>query len=150
MYENIKNILPHNLLKKNEAFIRRLIYFFYKGNKNQCPICQKQLSRFVILKNGEKLCPACGSLARYRRLWIMIKPLLNPGISVLDFSPPLCFYKQLKSLKGIRYVSTDYQGKFAADHHLDITNTHLPPQNFDIIICYHILEHIEEDEKAIG
>jgi predicted SAM-dependent methyltransferase len=150
MYETIKNIVPRNFLKTNEPVIRKIIYSFYKGNKKQCPLCERNLRKFISLKNGETLCPFCGSLPRHRRLWTLITPLLIPCIRVLDFSPPLYFYKKLKSFRGIHYAATDYAGEFTADLHLDITNINLPANSIDLILCYHILEHIQDDEKAMS
>ena len=149
MYETIKNIAPRNFLKNNEPVIRKIIYAFYKGNKKQCSLCERNLRKFISLKNGETLCPFCGSLPRHRRLWTLLTPLLIPGIQVLDFSPPLCFFKKLKSFSGIHYTATDYAGEFIADLHLDITNINLPADSIDLILCYHILEHIPDDEKAV-
>jgi len=31
----------------------------------------------------------------------------------------------------------------------DITDLDIPDDSFDLIICYHILEHVEEDLKAM-
>lgn len=33
---------------------------------------------------------------------------------------------------------------------MDITQLNLPDHSFDLIICYHILEHVEEDKKAMN
>ena len=150
MYEAIKNIVPRNFLKNNEAIIRKIIYTFYKGNKKQCPLCERNLRKFISLKNGETLCPFCGSLPRHRRLWTLIEPLLISGSQVLDFSPPLYFYEKLKSFEGIHYTATDFEGEFIADQHLDITDINLPANSIDLILCYHILEHIHDDEKAMS
>src|SRR5215203_2581638 len=109
MYETLKTILPHNFLKSNEYIFRKITYLFYKGTNKECPVCDKKLRKFILLKNGETLCPYCGSLPRHRRLWALINPLLENGISILDFSPPLCFYKKLKSFKGIQYKATDFE-----------------------------------------
>ena len=149
MYESIKNIVPRNFLKNNEPFIRKIIYAFYKGHKKQCPLCERNLRKFISVKNGETLCAFCGSLPRYRRLWTLIKPLLISGIQVLDFSPPLYFYRKLKSFEGVQYTATDYDREFIADLHLDITNIDLPSNSMDLVLCYHILEHIPDDEKAM-
>ncbi len=150
MYEAIKNILPRNYLKNNETFIRKIIYLFYKGRLKKCPVCEKKLRKFVKLKNGDSLCPSCGSLPRHRRLWTLLKPFLLPGSHIMDFSPPLCLYKKLKSVPAVFYTATDYEGEFAADHSFDITNINQPSNIFDLIICYHILEHIIDDQKAIA
>ena len=150
MYETLKTILPHNFLKRNEPLFRKIVYRFYKGATRQCPICEKKLRKFILLKNGETLCPFCGSLPRHRRLWTLISPFLQNGISVLDFSPPLSFYKKIKSFKEIQYKATDFEKEFTADLNLDITNINLSSNSIDLILCYHILEHIPEDKKAIG
>ena len=138
MYETIKNIAPRNFLKNNEPIIRKIIYAFYKGNKKQCPLCKKKLRKFISLKNGETLCPFCGSLPRHRRLWTLIEPLLVSGSRVLDFSPPLYFYKKLRSFGGIHYIATDFEGEFIADQHLDITNINLSANSIDLILCVSI------------
>ena len=150
MYETLKTILPHNFLKRNEPIFRKIVYSLYKGIARQCPICEKRLKKFILLKNGETLCPYCGSLARHRRLWTLISPLLEDGISVLDFSPPLCFYNKLKSFKQLQYKATDFEKEFTADLNLNITNINLSSNSVNLILCYHVLEHIIEDQKAIS
>ena len=50
---------------------------------------------------------------------------------------------------GIEYVSTDFEDEFLADKKLDITQIEEPDESFDLIICYHVLEHIVEDAKAM-
>jgi len=40
-------------------------------------------------------------------------------------------------------------GEFDADKHYNITNISESDNSFDLIICYHILEHIEDDHAAM-
>ncbi|MEM6879542.1 MAG: methyltransferase domain-containing protein, partial [Bacteroidota bacterium] len=40
--------------------------------------------------------------------------------------------------------------EFAADLSIDLTNNSLTEKSFDLIICYHVLEHIQDDQKAIS
>ena len=80
---------------------------------------------------------------------LLEKEFLKPGNVVLDFSPMRMMYKKLKLNKDITYFSTDFENEFIADYHFDITNIDTEENKFDIIICYHILEHITEDEKAM-
>ncbi len=40
-------------------------------------------------------------------------------------------------------------GEFYADKHYDITKIEESDNSFDLIICYHILEHIEDDQAAM-
>jgi ubiquinone/menaquinone biosynthesis C-methylase UbiE len=46
-------------------------------------------------------------------------------------------------------LSTDFENEFRADYSFDITNIALESNSVDLIICYHILEHIENDKKAM-
>jgi SAM-dependent methyltransferase len=79
----------------------------------------------------------------------MIEPLLNSQPKILHFSPSRTLYRKLKSKKELDYLSTDYEDEFLADQKLDIRNTGLAANSFDLIICFHVLEHIDEDLKAM-
>ena len=69
--------------------------------------------------------------------------------TILHFSPARPLYRALKSYPGISYYSTDYESEFLATHQYDITNLPVANHFFDRIICYHILEHITNDIKAM-
>lgn len=47
-------------------------------------------------------------------------------------------------------MSSDYENDFLADYKFDITNIDQPNETFDAIICYHILEHVIDDRKAMS
>ncbi len=147
----IKNILPQSFLFKNEVVLRSLIYPFYKGDKHECNICQKKLKHFILVENGNLVCPVCGSLSRTRRLWMILnQEFLKSNIAILDFSPSRAIYRKLKSNPNIAYYSTDFEDQFLADYQYDITNINAEANQFDLIICYHILEHIEQDLTAMN
>ncbi len=146
----ITEIVSRKFLFEQEETLRSWYSVFYAGNKYECNICGKNLRKFISLSNEDSLCPNCGSLKRNRRLWSLLKPeLLIPNTSILDFSPSRCLYRKLKKLKTINYKSTDLSGDFIADHHYDITNLAIADNSLDLVICYHILEHINEDIKAM-
>ena len=152
-YDKIKKyilkIIPRKILIDQEERFRHLIYIFYKGNKYQCPVCEKEFRSFIPLENSDKLCPYCGSPARHRRLWTLLQPILAGKVSVLDFSPPRCLYRKIKKLTHIEYTPTDFAGEFLALRQLDITHLDLQDNTYDLIICYHVLEHIEQDLQAM-
>ncbi|MFT5801445.1 MAG: putative SAM-dependent methyltransferase [Nonlabens sp.] len=156
MYEKLKStakaLLPKSFLQKNESFFRSIIALKYRGDKYQCNICGFQLSQFVQLSNiNEKLCPNCGCLPRTRRLYQLLESEIGlNGKDILHFSPPKGFAKKIKSSHPAHYITTDYVKEFEADKQLDITNIAEPDNSFDLIICYHVLEHIEADEKAMA
>lgn len=146
----VKNILPQKFLFENEVLLRSLIYPLYKGENYECNICKKHLKDFVLVENGNLVCPICGSLPRTRRLWKLLNDkYLRPEIKILDFSPSRAIYRNLKKNKTITYFPTDFENEFLADYRFDITNIDSESESFDLIICYHILEHIDSDQQAM-
>ena len=95
------------------------------------------------------ICPFCGSLSRTRRLWKLLFEDLNIKGKVLHFSPSRSLYRRLKKIETIDYISTDFENEFLADQKYDITKLEIADNQFDFIICYHILEHIENDGQAM-
>ncbi|WP_445736465.1 methyltransferase domain-containing protein [Mariniflexile sp.] len=96
------------------------------------------------------MCPFCGSLSRNRRLWYLLNNNGNLKGKLLHFSPSRSLYRNLKKEKSVDYFSTDFENEFLADYKFDITNTNQEPEKFDTIVCYHILEHIIDDQKAMA
>jgi SAM-dependent methyltransferase len=144
----ISAIIPRSFLFRYENFFRYLYAFSYSGNNYQCNICGKKLKSFVDIEK-DRLCPRCGSLQRTRRLWqILEAEFLSSKPKILDFSPSRSIYRKLKKGK-YNYTSSDLSGNFLADVSWDITRIDAPDNSFDLIICYHILEHIEDDGKAM-
>lgn len=145
-----KRIVPRSFLLKNEFFFRKLISLKYKGDTHQCNICEFSLNRFVKLDDTDLLCPRCGSRSRTRRLYnLLIENKVLNG-KVLHFSPPRSLYEKFKTQQGIHYFSSDFENQFVADYNYDITSIACEANTFDLIICYHILEHIDADTKAMS
>ena len=146
----VKNMIPQKFLFENEVLLRSLICPLYKGENRACNICKKHLKDFVLVENGNLVCPVCGSLPRTRRLWKLLNEnYLKPEIKVLDFSPSRALYRKLKKNKNIHYFPTDFENEFLADYRFDINNIDSESERFDLIICYHILEHIDSDQQAM-
>jgi len=146
----VKNIIPKEILIKNEDQFRRLLKPLYQGKNHECNICGTKLKNFAVLDNGQLICPICGSLPRTRRLHMLLQnEFLQPDTVFLDFSPSRMLYKKWKSRKDISYFPTDFENEFLSDYHYDITKIEAEDEKFDLIVCYHILEHIIEDEIAM-
>ncbi len=153
MYAKFKSlartIIPNKLLFQNEEFFRFFHGIWYSGNTYQCNICNHKISTFLKVFGKKQQCPFCGSLARSRRLYHVLEEEVGLSGTVLDFSPPRCLYRKLKKNKAIEYYSTDYENEFLADYRYDITDIPIADNFFDRIICYHVLEHIHDDHKAM-
>ncbi|GEN77392.1 class I SAM-dependent methyltransferase [Chryseobacterium hagamense] len=147
----VKNIIPEEVLIRNEDQLRKLLKPFYQGKNHECNICRTKLKKFVPLENGQLICPVCGSLPRTRRLNMLLETeFLKPDFCFLDFSPSRMLYKKWKKRKDIAYYPTDFENQFLSDYRYDITGIDAEEGKFDLIVCYHILEHITEDRKAMG
>ncbi|WP_415326162.1 class I SAM-dependent methyltransferase [Chryseobacterium sp. MMS23-Vi53] len=147
----VKNIIPKSILIKNEDQFRKLLKPLYHGKNNECNICKTKLKKFAELENGQLICPICGSLPRTRRLNMLLESeFLKSNMTFLDFSPSRMLYKKWKNRKDISYFPTDFENEFLSDYHYDITKIDAENGMFDLIVCYHILEHIIEDKKAMS
>jgi SAM-dependent methyltransferase len=84
-----------------------------------------------------------------RRLWqILNDTFLIPQQKILDFSPSRSLYRVMK--KGdYFYISSDVSGDFISETSYDIMNIDSEEESYNLIICYHILEHIENDTMAM-
>ena len=147
-----KNLLPPGLLYKIEPALRNFLSLSYIGNNVHCPVCERNFSHFILLENGrDSLCPACGALPRNRLLWLYLKrevQIDNKPLKVLHFSPSRSVLRKLRKLSNLNYTTTDYESSHA-DKRYDITNIHEQEDSFDLIICYHVLEHVINDAKAM-
>ncbi len=155
MYQTFKKIItkivPRKYIFETEVALRSWYSMFYIGNEYECNICNKKLRKFIELPNKDALCPNCGSLKRNRKLWFILEnEFIDSNINILDFSPSRCLYRKLKKTNTINYKSTDLSGDFIADYQFDITNLEIANNSFDLIICYHILEHITDDIRAMN
>jgi SAM-dependent methyltransferase len=74
---------------------------------------------------------------------------LTNKVKILDFSPSRNLQRVLKENSTISYTTTDFSGEFPADKHDDITHLDMPDKSYDLVVCYHILEHVNEDMQAM-
>lgn len=153
MYQAFKkvalSVFPKKILFENEIFFRSLFAFHLHGKNHECTVCSHGLKKFIPIPDGDLLCPFCGSRSRIRRLYSFLIENELIWKKVLHFSPSRSVYRLLKKNTEIQYFSTDFEDEFLADYHYDITQIPLENDFFDLIICYHILEHIENDKTAM-
>ena len=170
----IKNICPHFVWKFARAIYRKFSYLkcrmamAFSGKKMtlKCPCCQTKIKSFIegdyegrpgfydlSLFDGVRqdvVCPACGALPRHRILakWGETRRELFDGKDVLYFAPERGMTGWLKK-NGIRYKTADLFDE-DVDLKLDIQDTKLPENSYDVIICNHVLEHVGDYRKALS
>lgn len=125
------------------------------AERNTCPIC---LQTVTFVAAGDPTprpragCPSCGSLERHRLLYLYLRQktdLFRAPLSVLHFSPEKGLGGALAAQKHLHYATAWYEPDRAADYHLDLTKLALPDNSWDVLIVYHILEHIPDDRAAM-
>lgn len=127
----------------------------HAGFARHCPVCRSWVRAFGVygLKHrADAQCPVCKALERHRFVWTFIKertPLLdNQPKKLLHFAPEPIFASKFKKNAGLDYVTADlYDPK--AMLKMDIAKIECPDESFDWFYCSHILEHVEDDAKAI-
>lgn len=100
------------------------------------------------------LCPRCPSTDRERLIYWYITERINilnssKDIRVLHVAPEKNLQRILKSFSHIEYISGDLNPSTDCDIRLDVTDINFEDNFFDTIICSHVLEHIEDDRKAM-
>lgn len=146
----VKKIIPQGFLFKNELIFKKVLIPFYMGKTYSCNICKHNWNKFIEIEDNDLLCPYCGSRSRTRRLFKLLKKQSALNGEILHFSPSRSLYRIFKQDENFKYCSSDFENEFLAEYKLDITQIDMPDNSFDTIICYQILEHIIDDQKAIA
>lgn len=124
--------------------------------KFTCPICNYHGAfRDDVTSTGRTYhthCPKCGSNVRMRLQWLTMEELRKrfnlSKLSIHHFSPEKAMSVYFKSIFG-HYFSAGITNK-PVDCPADLTELPFPDRSCDFIFASHILEHIQDDEKAIA
>lgn len=134
---------------------RPVLAFFLKGNTFTDPIDGKSFRTFLPYGYGNQrnnvLSPSTLSLERHRLLWLYLineTDFFTSKKKVLHFAPEQAFYKRFRNLTHLDYTTTDLNSPLA-DVKADICNLPFKDNEFDVILCNHVLEHIPDDTKAM-
>ncbi len=156
LYKYLLNTLPRPLLIRLSYVFRLFTPLIFKGNAVECPVCNKRFSKFLsygsqVVHRDNVLCPNCLSLERHRLLWIYLKEhthfFVNP-LKVLHMAPEQCFYGRFKKLNNLDYLCGDLYSPLA-DIKFDLHDIPLEDNLFDVILCNHVLEHVEDDHRCM-
>ncbi|APY12696.1 SAM-dependent methyltransferase [Seonamhaeicola sp. S2-3] len=155
LFRLVLNLVPRPILIRLSYLVRPILAFFLKGNNFTDPIDNKGFKSFLPYGYGNQrnnvLSPSTLSLERHRLLWLYLKNETNFFTSpkkVLHFAPEQAFYKRFKKMANLDYVTTDLNSPLA-DVKADICNLPFKDNEFDVILCNHVLEHIPNDTKAM-
>ncbi len=173
MINSLKKILPGNLSRVAKKLYLNLRGIYYKGTNFHCPICNGNYSKMLpggfdlkVVKEKEiigsglrdnNICPYCQSTDRDRLVYSYLSNYTNffsEKTKVLHVSPEPSLYNILRKYKNIKYITgTKYSEGVYYHKGIDsIDLLKLPYENneFDMILCNHVLEHIIEDTLAMS
>ena len=132
------------------------------GANYYCPCCKRWFPQMMdnhfgdnpTLYNPDRykkerqdvMCPRCGSLPRHRILvsWIGENVALFRNKRILHFAQELSI-KLFLDRNHIPVTTADLFKK--ADLKIDLLDTGLPDKSYDIVICNHVLEHVDDYKK---
>ncbi|MBJ7879112.1 class I SAM-dependent methyltransferase [Gelidibacter salicanalis] len=155
LFKIILNTIPRPILIRLSYVARPVLAFFLKGDRFTDPIDGKSFKTFLPYGYGTQrnnvLSPSTLSLERHRLLWLYLNSetdFFTVPKKVLHFAPEQAFYKRFRAMKHLDYVTTDLNSPLA-DVKADICSLPFRNDEFDIILCNHVLEHIPDDTKAM-
>ena len=156
LFKIILNAVPRPLLIKASYWVSPIVSFYLKGDNFTDPIDGKNYRKFLPYGYGTQrenaLAPGTLSLERHRLLWLYLKNKTDFFIApkkVLHIAPEQCFLKLFKKQNNLEYITADLYSPIA-DVKADICNLPFEDNSFNVVFCNHVLEHIEDDKKAMS
>jgi len=147
--------VPRKYLQLFSGVGLKILGIFYAGNKVECLICGGHYRSFLpygrINPRPNALCPSCLSLERHRLIWLYLKEKTNffsQKLSVLHLAPEPCFVKRFEKIHGDTYITGDIESPLAKVK-MDIHRIPFEENKFDVVLCNHVLEHVQDDIKAM-
>lgn len=147
--------VPRKYLQLFTGVGLKMMGLFYAGNKVECPICAKKYREFLpygrINPRPNALCPSCLSLERHRLIWLYLRDrteFFRKELDVLHVAPEPCFMKRFEGLHHDRYITADIESPLAKVK-MDIHEMPFKENSFDVVLCNHVLEHVNNDIQAM-
>ena len=154
-FKLILNTIPRPILIRLSYIARPILAFFLKGDKFKDPIDGRSFKMFLPYgyekQRNNVLSPSTLSLERHRLLWLYLQnetDFFTSNKKVLHFAPEQAFYKLFRNQKNLDYTTTDLLSPLA-DVKADICNLPFADNEYDVILCNHVFEHIPDDTKAM-
>lgn len=152
LYKFLLNKLPRPLLIRLSYPFKKVAPLLYKGDNVECPVCERSFRKFLsygsdVAHRENVLCPYDLTLERHRLMWLYLKNhsdfFTQDNLKVLHIAPEQCFHKRFKNQKNLDYLTGDLVSPIA-DMHFDLHNIPLEDNQFGVIFCNHVMEHVDD------
>ena len=156
LFKFFLNLIPRPFLIRISYWIRPFFAILLKGNTYTDPIDGRSFRKFLPYGYGTQrlnvLAPGTLSLERHRLMWLYLQnetDFFTAPLKVLHIAPEQCFIGRFRKMKNLDYTTSDLYSPLA-DVKADICNMPFEDNSYDVIFCNHVLEHIEDDKKAMS
>lgn len=151
--------------------LRRLLDRLYFPKNKYCCICDTPVGRFFAYRGGKRAplmvaldtvgsnveqfgCPHCNCHDRERHLLLYLKAsqLFDrlKGASILHFAPEKNLSGAIEKSCPEKYVKGDLYPTDDSIDTIDMLAIDYPEASFDFVIANHVLEHVDDDLKALS
>lgn len=157
----ILNHVPRPILQRIAGWAVPIMGLWYIGKGKECPLCGCRRRKFLpygyVTQRDNALCPNCLALERHRTLWLWLLRESDIGRGavalprLLHVAPEVALMRKFSRIYAKQpadYVTADLESPLA-DLHFDIQHIPLEDESFDVVICNHIMEHVEDDRLAM-
>lgn len=132
-------------LRDRGQFARRIV-------RRTCPVCGFHGMFISVGKPArwDARCLNCGCRERHRLTWLWIHENGQnklAGKRILHFAPEKVWMKKMRD--NPLYETADWL-QAGVTHNLDITRIALPDASYDVVMAHHVLEHIDDDRRAMA
>ena len=152
----VTRLIPRHYLHHVSHFFLQLFSLFMRGDKFEDPINGKSYRKLLpygrLNPRENALAPDSMSLERHRLIWLYLKEKTNfftDDIKFLHIAPEYCFISLFKKQKNLDYTTADLNSPWA-DVKMDVHAIPFEENSFDVIMCNHVLEHVEDDRKVMS
>jgi len=147
--------VPRKYLQIVSPIVMKAMKLLYKGNVVECPVCTSTFSKMLpygrIVSRENALCPECLSLERHRLMWLFLKnktTFFTADIKLLHIAPEHCFIDRFEALPNLDYITADIESPLAKVK-MDVHDIPFDANTFDVVFCNHVLEHVDNDIRAM-
>ncbi|MCA0933164.1 methyltransferase domain-containing protein [Lutimonas saemankumensis] len=155
IFKLVLNTFPRPYLIKLSYLARPFLSLWLRGDRYTDPIDGKSFKRFLpygyAVQRPNVLSPSTLSLERHRLIWLYLKnetDFFTKPLKVLHMAPEQCFLSLFRKMKNLDYTTADLYSPIV-DIKADILNLPFEDNSFDFVLCNHVLEHIDDDQKAM-
>ena len=158
IYKFLLNKLPRPLLIRLSYIFKFFAPVLYRGDKVECPVCEKSFSKFLsygsnVAHRENVLCPYDLTLERHRLMWLYLTRKTDffsaESLKVLHIAPEQCFLPHFKKQKNLDYTTADLVSPIA-DIHFDLHDIPLEDNQYDVVFCNHVMEHVDDPIRCMS